>query len=1371
MSQRIFHIGLVITLSILLAYPVFSLGADEQVIQIKSSNNPQSGDAISQQIVVPDGGAVSVGNTSGNTQIQSTDPSKPVRMLVRLKEQPLRPYLKQQRQRLSPAGKLSRAAGQQLAKSSQTRQQHLYKSQDQFVSELRKRKLVQQVHRRFTQLTNSLSISISPNNLDQIRQLPQVAEIYPDSPIKALLADSVPVTQAPALWAMHDSLGNPITGVGVKVAILDTGIDYTHPDLGGCIGSGCKVAGGYNFIEGEDPANPMDKHGHGTHVAGIVGAKGVLTGMAPDVSLFAYKVLTDSGWGTDSGIIAALEKATDPDGDPLTDDQMDIVNMSLGGMGAPDSPLSEAANNAMAEGVLVVVAAGNSGSSYSTIGSPGNAENVLTVGASDNLGAIADFSSRGPISGRAYVKPEVVAPGVDINSAKPGGSYVRLSGTSMATPHVAGAAALLKQFYPGLSAAELKTLLINSSKDLGQDLFAQGAGLIDLAKAASARVLVSPGLLSAGAVDMSVENWQTIVPVQIKNISQATLVVNVNAPDTLPVGATVLVNPEEITLDAGQSTAFSVSAAADTKALPYATGSTLYHQVVASVEVGDETLRLPLVFSKASRLQLEFDGAPWIVQIVNDDASYSSTQYFSSCTTPPENFGVDIKPGKYHVITTFYNQHCGIDALVFKENISLEQVASVKVEASAATHALAVGPFLDSSGNPLSLDTGTLNSYNIFWRLSDVNYGSGLFMGSAIRVSDISSRIQVEVSALFGMPDISPGVEGAYYLVNGFFDQGIDAPKNLSLDMRTAAGVDFKYEDLDVLEQGVTFTLGMAQLRSSFDFVAFGSYLTRSHTYTQPLSIKLYSNISTMEKGEWYPDMGVNRMSSDPSEWNVQLMRTGLIAFPDNASFTKLRGAFSTPDDTNYRSPDRELIIANSAYSMVPAFYYNDWSKELQVQNMSQPYWDTGNFSIQRDAQQNSFFDLMPYRLYCDGNLKTESNTTGANFNVPLGSEQCNLLALEFDQPTRFQGTASVSHLRFEIDRTPLQGQAFYPLKEFPEQLHLFNDGVASRILNGTDLEIQLDVRSMSGEVAVDAEIPLMEYQLGSAPWVALDLHREGNRYIAKLPLISGATKGSLRISIDNGKGVKLVQTLNEIFVLGQAAVAQVVRPPLFFPLPNLELEATGPLTHFELPAVKAMDEKEGEIIAVTTNIGPYSLGDHMIYWKAANSAGKKATAIQLLRVRDTTPPEIQVPPDVVVTATGEYTEVPDIGRATALDLVDGEIYAWTNDNGPYPVGKNTIYWNALDSSYNRGYRTQYVIVNPASSSSTSSSSSSSSQSLVSSSNAISSVPVTTVSSRPANPGGSSGSGGAGGGGGSSTWLLMMLAAFAFIRFTHANNR
>ena len=161
----------------------------------------------------------------------------------------------------------------------------------------------------------------------------------------------------------------------------------------------------------------------------------------PDVSFLAYKVLSSFGSGSFSDVIAGIERATDPDGDPNTDDAADIINMSLGGGGNPDDSVSQAVDPASALGVAVVISAGNSGSRYQSIGSPGVARTAITVGATDDNDVIAGFTSRGPVPGEWAIKPDVVAPGVSILSAVPKegvlgdpSGYLRLSGTSMAAP-------------------------------------------------------------------------------------------------------------------------------------------------------------------------------------------------------------------------------------------------------------------------------------------------------------------------------------------------------------------------------------------------------------------------------------------------------------------------------------------------------------------------------------------------------------------------------------------------------------------------------------------------------------------------------------------------------------------------------------------------------------------------------------------------------------------------------------------------------------------------------------------------------------------------------------------------------------------------
>jgi len=339
----------------------------------------------------------------------------------------------------------------------------------------------------YEEVFSGIAVNISEEEAQLLKKLDYVKEVYPNNEVRSLLMDSVPLINADDVW----SLG--YTGKDTTIAIIDTGIDYTHPDLGGCFGSGCKVVGGYDFVNGDN--DPMDDHGHGTHCAGIAAGNGTLKGVAPDAKLYAYKVLNSGGSGSMSTVIAGIERATDPNQDGDYSDHAGVISMSLGGWGDPDDPLSQAVDNAVEVGTVVVVAAGNSGPYEETISSPGTARKAITVGATDKTDTIAYFSSRGPVKwkGGSIIKPDVVAPGVNICSAQWDDAWsayrcfddrhVAISGTSMATPHVAGAVALLKQKNPSWTPTEIKMALRNTAIDLGYDTITQGYGRIDALKA------------------------------------------------------------------------------------------------------------------------------------------------------------------------------------------------------------------------------------------------------------------------------------------------------------------------------------------------------------------------------------------------------------------------------------------------------------------------------------------------------------------------------------------------------------------------------------------------------------------------------------------------------------------------------------------------------------------------------------------------------------------------------------------------------------------------------------------------------------------------------------------------------------------------
>ncbi|MBV7505192.1 S8 family serine peptidase [Bacillus sp. sid0103] len=467
----------------------------------------------------------------------------------------------------------------------------------------------------------------------------QIINVSPVITYQADTEESVEIIGGEEVRSLFDRKNQRLTGKGITVGVIDTGVDYTHPDLER------NYAGGRDLVDND--RDPMETRAlgkatiHGTHVAGIIAANGKIKGVAPEAKIVAYRALGPGGGGTTEQVLAAIDQAIK--------DKVDIVNLSLGNdINGPDMPISLALNRAVDRGIVAVAASGNSGPGVWSVGSPGTASKAISVGAStptletpylliegsreqfqiepmegsasweldrsgdmadggigrpDELkhvdgkialikrgiltfsekaenaqkagakavliynnvsggrfmgnldtqltipvGALAkgdgvilqreinkqsasarvlvteerdqlaDFSSRGPVTGTWEIKPDIVAPGVAINSTIPGG-YLSLQGTSMAAPHVAGACALIMQAHPDWTPEQIKAALMNTAKPLAKSTkaghtasihgqterppvyyrtFEQGAGRIQVDEAIKATTLVSPSSIRFG---------------------------------------------------------------------------------------------------------------------------------------------------------------------------------------------------------------------------------------------------------------------------------------------------------------------------------------------------------------------------------------------------------------------------------------------------------------------------------------------------------------------------------------------------------------------------------------------------------------------------------------------------------------------------------------------------------------------------------------------------------------------------------------------------------------------------------------------------------------------------------------------------------
>ncbi|MEU4093228.1 S8 family serine peptidase [Streptomyces sp. NPDC026673] len=319
-----------------------------------------------------------------------------------------------------------------------------------------------------------------------------IAKVWLDGKVKAQLSDTTAQIGAPQVWAGGD------TGQGVDVAVLDTGVDTQHPDLVD------QVAASTSFVPDQDI---QDHVGHGTHVASTIAGTGAASdgkekGVAPGARLHIGKVLGNDGSGQESWVLAGMEWAA-------RDQHAKIISMSLGA-GPTDGhdPMSEAVNRLSAEtGALFTIAAGNSGKH--TVSTPSVADAALSVGAVDGSDTLAEFSGTGPRLGDAGLKPELTAPGVDVLAARSqyaedgSGYYETLSGTSMATPHVAGAAALLAQAHPDWTGQQLKDALVSTTKSTPKYTpYEGGSGRLDVAAAVKGTVFAT-GSVFGGYRDSS----------------------------------------------------------------------------------------------------------------------------------------------------------------------------------------------------------------------------------------------------------------------------------------------------------------------------------------------------------------------------------------------------------------------------------------------------------------------------------------------------------------------------------------------------------------------------------------------------------------------------------------------------------------------------------------------------------------------------------------------------------------------------------------------------------------------------------------------------------------------------------------------------
>jgi subtilisin family serine protease len=519
---------------------------------------------------------------------------------------------------------------------------------------------------------NGEAITASADAVQLLKKLPYVANVFPDDTVRAsgTLDQDAHQIRVDSLRVLTGA-----TGAGIVVSIIDTGIDYTHPALGGCFGPGCRVIGGYDFYFSDN--DPMDDHGHGTHCAGIAGASGGgLTGMAPGVSFLAYKVLGPQGIGSTSDVIAAIDRSLDPNQDLDLSDRADVISMSLGTQGGnSNDAASQAVDQAVDAGAVCVVAAGNSGAYY-RIWSPGTARRAITVGAVNDADAIASFSSRGPATPDYDIKPDVVAPGVGTISTWPGGGTKSLSGTSMATPHVAGVAALLRERHPDWTADRVKRAILAGALDVGRDPFTQGSGRVEATAADSSDLEAQPASLNFGLSPISATVWSTVRGLTLYNESANSRSITFGVASNLPAGSTIDVVPSSLSLAPGESTSVQVTMTLDHA--PAASPSPFAFWGTLLVNAPDRSVRVPFGVIRSAQLSIAVD-VPSAFVVVHNRSTFSLS-YAGTSSVPAQLL---IPTGTYDIVAAM-----GVDRYVVREGIVVTDSQSVSLSASEAIYPL-----------------------------------------------------------------------------------------------------------------------------------------------------------------------------------------------------------------------------------------------------------------------------------------------------------------------------------------------------------------------------------------------------------------------------------------------------------------------------------------------------------------------------------------------------------------------------------------------------------------------------------------------------------------------------------------------------------
>jgi subtilisin family serine protease len=926
-----------------------------------------------------------------------------------------------------------------------------------------------------------------------------IRKIWLDGLLRPTLDRSAPQIGAPRAWELG------YEGDGIVVAVLDTGVEDTHPDLVD------KIVVSRNFIAGPEG----DQDGHGTHVASVIAGSGAASGglyrgIAPGAQLLSAKVCERTGC-PESSIIAGMQWAVAEEG-------AQVVNMSLGDTDLPGfDPVEEAVSSLAAQyAVLFVIGAGNAGPDRGTIARPGNLAAALTVGAVDREGRVATFSSRGMTVGELLLKPDLTAPGVDIVAARAAGTdgyvaidefYSSVGGTSNATPHASGAAALLFQRHPSWAPADVKAALMGSAAfNPAESTLDQGAGQLDIPAALATSFLASTPSLSFGKPAWPHEDDEPITrTLSYRNLGAATelaLELDIRGPDGAPAPAEMFtVVPSIVPLPNGgtASVRFTVNTSV-------AGADGVYGGRLLATDATGRSLAIPIGVDREvesydlSVRHLDRRGAPtanWRSLLYSYESSEASVVDHRT-STAVEDLTLRLPKGHRYVLESYvYEADGSIAALThfLAPNLQMEEDQLLVLDGSTALPVRCVAP-----------TPGAIHqSLRAIWAVPTpaLGFSSRLNYGSVDEIAFYQAEIGApapELEALLTAQWLDSSANPPEFYAGAWMAQGRLPAGPARIDRMQAAVVHATYA-APLTSWGALSELTVAAHPGSrlFDHALPTLSIELPHERTE----YYYSEGGSLR---WLNELYVR------DEAFTRFIRFGSVPY-------RYEAGRSYTSHWN-RPPFSPAVPEDSQFS--------EWAyRQGDVLAIDAP------MHADRDGHAGSVLDEGTTLIYRDGELIGQSPSAGnSRFEVP--PEPATYRVERDNRQSVFELTPRQTIAwTFESSHVPDGATERLPLLVVRFTPELSDRGEAP---SGAPFTVPLHVDRYGQPSPPDVTEPSVEVSYDDgASWIGAPLEPDGSRWIAHLDHPSGAHYVSLRTSTQDADGSAVEQTLYRLYGLSTA--------------------------------------------------------------------------------------------------------------------------------------------------------------------------------------------------------------------------------------------